>query len=489
MQINPYSIFIILCGVILISLSIYACLHRKKPGAYLFSIFLSALGLYTLAYSMELASTNLPTMLFWNRVEYLGILTFPSLYLIFVLQYTGHQHWLTRRFLILLFSVPAIAMLLKLTDGVHHLVYTTTRVNPESPIPLLVFTPGVGYWIYAIFNSLCIIAGILLLWQHRRRALSVYRREINFMLVVATLPMMVYVFYLARLDLVPQMQGLDYNPFFYTIWGACVFWGMFHFRVFDLVPIARDALVENLPDGVLILDINFQVADANPAAQRIFGWKSSRPGVNLRSTLPGFPTATHAIPTNQTFESCLNGKGTKRYYDVDLSVLNDQRCEPVGQLVVLHDVTRRKEIERELQHAKEAAEMANAELREAWSELDLIAGTDKLTGVFNRRKFEEYILKEIDRANRYTAPLSLAILDIDHFKEINDQFGHDAGDRVLIELVRVIAINMRKFDLIVRWGGDEFILLTPGQTSTRHTPWQNGSVKRSLVTNFPSRAA
>ncbi len=93
--------------------------------------------------------------------------------------------------------------------------------------------------------------------------------------------------------------------------------------------------------------------------------------------------------------------------------------------------------------------------------LKLIASTDKLTGLFNRNKFYEIISNEIERAKRYNRPLSLIIFDIDHFKKINDTFGHNIGDYVLKTIATIIKKNIRKNDTPFRWGGEEFIVLTP----------------------------
>lgn len=102
------------------------------------------------------------------------------------------------------------------------------------------------------------------------------------------------------------------------------------------------------------------------------------------------------------------------------------------------------------------------QLRETSAELEVLATTDKLTGAYNRRKFAEIIQSELERARRYQQPLSLIILDIDHFKRINDTCGHQVGDRVLAGVAQVVRGNIRRSDTLTRWGGEEFIVLTPG---------------------------
>lgn len=90
------------------------------------------------------------------------------------------------------------------------------------------------------------------------------------------------------------------------------------------------------------------------------------------------------------------------------------------------------------------------------------AHTDALTGLFNRLRFDHAMVEEIARAERYRTPLSMIIFDIDHFKRVNDTHGHQAGDQVLVRLARLAAGSVRNLDVLARWGGEEFVLLTPG---------------------------
>jgi diguanylate cyclase (GGDEF)-like protein len=137
-----------------------------------------------------------------------------------------------------------------------------------------------------------------------------------------------------------------------------------------------------------------------------------------------------------------------------------------GQLVeilgVTRDISEHKRLVLELRQAKEAAEQANAALQHANAELAKIATTDVLTGIWNRRHFLEMAGTLKLQASRYGHPLSLLLLDIDHFKSINDRHGHPTGDQVLIELTRRLQPAVRGTDVLARWGGEEFVLLSPG---------------------------
>ena len=101
------------------------------------------------------------------------------------------------------------------------------------------------------------------------------------------------------------------------------------------------------------------------------------------------------------------------------------------------------------------------ELGTAQEEMRQMAATDFLTGALNRRSFAEVSQREVERARRYGGSFALLILDIDHFKQINDTHGHLAGDVMLQEIVKTLRANLRVVDVLARWGGEEFAILLP----------------------------
>lgn len=109
----------------------------------------------------------------------------------------------------------------------------------------------------------------------------------------------------------------------------------------------------------------------------------------------------------------------------------------------------------------------NALLNEQNNKLEELVSKDPLTHLYNRRAFNALVEKEIARSIRHSVPITLAVLDIDHFKKVNDEFGHDVGDQVLCGFANELSLNMRKEDLICRWGGEEFVILLSAATTEK----------------------
>ena len=115
----------------------------------------------------------------------------------------------------------------------------------------------------------------------------------------------------------------------------------------------------------------------------------------------------------------------------------------------------------EMREAKEKAEILANELQNANKKLHELAFRDGLTGLYNHRYFHEEIDRELERAKRYEREFSLILFDIDHFKKINDSYGHPAGDQVLVDISRTAEKALRKSDIIARYGGEEFAVILP----------------------------
>ncbi len=216
---------------------------------------------------------------------------------------------------------------------------------------------------------------------------------------------------------------------------------------FNVRPFARSALVDQVQDLMLVVDPNQRLADCNRAAALWLGQSESQLiGARLQSL---FDLLTDAIPVSAVVPWRVNNE--QFWFEVvaaDL-IIDDQ---PHGILLTLRDVSARRQTELELMASRRELQLVNAKLQEQ-------ANTDVLTGLANRRYLMERLSAEIERHSRSGMALGLLMIDLDHFKQINDGFGHPVGDLVLQRAAQCMRNTVRESDIVGRIGGEEFAVI------------------------------
>jgi diguanylate cyclase (GGDEF)-like protein len=204
---------------------------------------------------------------------------------------------------------------------------------------------------------------------------------------------------------------------------------------------------------MIVLDEAGRIVDTNPAARGFMGAGSADPlGARLDSLMPilQLPAAKDGEPWEVPLPD-----GRKIGVRLSRVIAGDGTSE--GAVILLRDITAERIAQEELLRAQE-------QLRKANRELEKLASTDPLTGLANRRSLMKRSDEEFARARRHQRPLSFVMMDIDHFKQINDGYGHATGDRVLEQLGRALQGLIRPGDLAARLGGEEFGVLLPDTT-------------------------
>ena len=237
-------------------------------------------------------------------------------------------------------------------------------------------------------------------------------------------------------------------------------------------------LAENAWDVVWLMGLDGKVTYVSPAIQRVRGLtpeeamaqtfdeiNTPESAANVSDYLNRLHTAIHDHGELPVF------RGELEYYRKDGSIM-------LGELQVTPQVDSDGQVLQLIGVTRDITERRHFE-----DELNRLAVTDPLTGIWNRRQGEVLFTADLAEARRYGPPLSLLMIDIDHFKEINDTHGHQAGDQVLIELCGRISGNLRSSDVFARWGGEEFVILMRNCTIGDAAPLADKI--RSLVAHTP----
>jgi diguanylate cyclase (GGDEF)-like protein len=234
--------------------------------------------------------------------------------------------------------------------------------------------------------------------------------------------------------------------------------------------------LDALPVGVWLMDSAGQILQGNAAGQRIWAGARYVPpeqfgeyrGWWLDSGEPIAADEWAAARAIRQGETSIDEEIAIECFDGSRKIilnsaipLHEDDGRISGAIIVNQDISARHQADEELRRAKLALELANRELQLALSREQDAARTDELTGLCNRRHFFDLAKQLFEVARRYRQPLSAVMLDLDHFKRINDRYGHQAGDEVLRLLTRTVAPHLRAADIFARYGGEEFVLLLP----------------------------
>jgi diguanylate cyclase (GGDEF)-like protein/PAS domain S-box-containing protein len=260
-----------------------------------------------------------------------------------------------------------------------------------------------------------------------------------------------------------SFDDIDLAPISFGISGILYAYAIFRHQFMDLVPIARGLLIEKMSDGVLVLDAQGRIVDINPAMESFLDAPpASFIGKNISEALSIWNESTeHLLTGLETRTELRLPNKTSRYLDLRVTPLydNDQRLS--GRLIIIRDVTDRKEVEKDLRYAMDRMQTQLIEIGLLQSQLREQAIRDALTNLFNRRYLEVTLERELARAAREVYPLCLVMMDIDHFKNVNDTYGHEAGDIILKTLANLVTAQSRQGDFVCRFGGEEFVLVMP----------------------------
>ncbi len=343
---NVYSLILILSGMLTLVLS--GVVFRRLGGAvHSFGYVMLGIGVWAVAYGLELASGTLNQMLFWVNVEYLGIAFLPALWLVFILKFIGRERWLNPFGLFMIFKIPVATLLLAWTNPYHHWYYDNVTVDTSGPFPMLHLDVGIWYRIHTAFFYVTLALGIYFLVVTFRSADMVFKKQNRLILVSALIPWLVNLLYLLGLR---PYANLDLTPFAFILTSSFIGIGLLRFGLFDIVPVARTKVVEAMQEGVLVVNNGCRIVDANnrmrqmlQGSRRIIGSHINDLGLFVER----FEDLVAAGGETRK-ETKFNVDGRREYFAVTITPLYQRKTVYSGYILLFRNVTERKNYEESL---------------------------------------------------------------------------------------------------------------------------------------------
>ncbi|MBC7235900.1 MAG: PAS domain-containing protein [Chloroflexi bacterium] len=368
-QIHPLVLPLWLGGLTSLAIAVFAW-RRSSRQAKTFGLLMFAVAEWSISYGCELMGVRLDAILNWLKVEYVGIVSAPVFWFLFAAEYAGYR--LTSRQRKGLFAVPLIVVALLWTSRWHRLYYADYGLAQIGPYILFSFTPGPGYWVNAVYSYLLLAGGTGLLVRMYRDSARPYRAQIGLVLLGMSLPWVSNLIY--RLPWMAAYR-IDPTPVAMVLSGVTVAFALLRHRLLDLLPVARSALADALEDAWIVLDARGRIVDLNTKAQEMLGKPLSiLKGVTAEEVLAGwfFENGVSLLETlregkaHVRLEVATAGE-EQRHYELRTITLREADGTHSGHLVVLRDITERKQME----HAQERL---IGELQEALAQIRTLRG-------------------------------------------------------------------------------------------------------------------
>lgn len=342
-----HTLFLFAAAAALFSVAVAVWKNRDVTGSTAFLFLLGSMILWTVAYGLQISGANESTKIFWANVNHIAVAVVPVAWLCFALQFTGRKRLLTPRSVGALSIVPIIYILLVWTNPIHKLIRETVGVRSVDGSSLLLIDQTFGpiFWLHAVYGYGLMATGVLLFAQLFIWTSSVYRRQIGLLLLGAVVPMATNIAFHASLY---SPSNFDLTSFSFVATALLFFVAIYRYQLLDLIPIARETVVDTLTEGIVVIDREHRVVDLNAAATTILGVQDVIViGSNIQEI---FPAATdenllrgQEAPTRREVDHEVDG--ASRTLAVTITTVSDISQNPSGYTITLRDVTETRRLQ------------------------------------------------------------------------------------------------------------------------------------------------
>lgn len=440
---------------------------RKAPGAWELLLLQMSQAWWLLWYVIPLPGISAADAVFLRfQLIYPGVVLIAPATLLFVLRYTGYIERVPLKWLALLSIEPVLVLIAVFVPAFHDEFYGAWRARPGDGN----FRGGPFFWLHAMYSyaTVAIACGFLVRRYHSFAAS--YRRQVPYLLIAIFVPILCNIFTV----LGNIRANVDLTPFGFVISGAIFSWVLLSRGLLDLVKFAHEKIADVISDGILVIDNRRRVVESNPAVWRILELDGAvQPGQILGGEFADLLPSALLSTSNTAVVDFPRGD---KHLEVRIFALNDRDGVVNGHVMLLRDITEAKK-------TAAALELTNQQLRDQVARVELMQNQlleqvvrDPLTKLYNRRYLEEALKRELGQTSRNGGSFAVVMIDIDHFKSVNDNYGHACGDAVLQALGNILLQQTRSVDAACRYGGEEFVVIMHATTShaasTRVEAWR-----------------
>lgn len=330
-------IALFLVSLVTIGLALYALANLKVRGALEFCLLMFSLSLYIAGFGFELIAPSKYWVLFWLKIEYIGISTIPAFCVLLAIRLAGKESWLKKWPVRLVLLFPLVNLGVYYSNDLHHLFYQSVgEMNPAVPYSEVIFVRGAWYYLNIVYLNLCLLTGVLIFARKLNKGV-IERRQAWIMIAGSFGPWTAHLLYQLGLS-----NGLDISPFGFLLTAPLFAWGIFGNYVVFFLPKARESVYQSFRDAVFIFDSNKILIDFNKAAVNLFKTLNAKSiGIHGREVFEAYPLIVNLIDgeDDQRIQVKFEIDRVSRTFVVNNASVNNRKNQNLGLIIVFHEIT------------------------------------------------------------------------------------------------------------------------------------------------------
>ncbi|RPJ77927.1 MAG: PAS domain S-box protein [Alphaproteobacteria bacterium] len=359
---------------VLLAIKVYKAFnYRRTPFSKYFILLMLSISLWSVSYAFEVGFIDIELKYFFARFQYLGIVLIPLAWFLFAAEYSGICRQFVRKYKRIFFLLPSLTFLLIITNSLQKLYFESSYLDASGAFPLFVFDYGPLFWVFYIYSFILIILGIFFFTQFVLQT-TFYRNQTVVALTAACIPLIGNMLHIAHID---PFKFFDPTPFLFTVTGLIFFWGIIEHEFLNIIPIARESVIESMNDGYIVVDFTNSIVDINESALKLAG--KARKEVVGRKLNEAFGEKMElyfkdANEGNFGKEISLESGLETKFFNLSISSLT-ARDNMQGKLVIIHDITEIYRYQDDLKQAnKKINLMSNITRHDILNQVNVLSG-------------------------------------------------------------------------------------------------------------------
>ncbi|AKN31631.1 hypothetical protein Ccar_12450 [Clostridium carboxidivorans P7] len=446
-----YIFILIILAVALVTIAIFLFRRHNVSGLKPFIICILLVSIWNGLNVVNLLLNSLSAKIICFEIKMAFIVYIPAFWLVTILD-SMYERNFKSKLNVTLIIFPTITAIIVLTSKYNNWFAYNFYLQSADKYKILMFNKGFWLWINAGYNYLLNTISIGILLKSVFSKQYARKRQALVMIIGMFFPIITDILFVGNINI---YNNLDITSVSFCISLIVSVYGILRYRFMDIVLVAREYAFEDMDELMIVLDENKKVVDMNRKALKILDTNISKViGLPIDQIIEDIYNYNFYDLQKSTLKIQLNNKISDKNIDYygSLSAIKGNKNYIIGYLILLYDIT-------ELVVTQNKLKQANDELKRLNEELYSDSIKDGLTGVYNKKYITTLLQEEIKKTLKSSIPLTIAMIDIDHFKKINDNYGHLTGDKVLKKLADLVTTELGLNEKFGRFGGEEFLIL------------------------------